>query len=146
MVHQTRRWLSSVWRQRKEGVALEEGEMVGIGQEVWLLVEEDSTEEVEVELVADVEQEQLSSQEPEEKQEEQSQERARPGDPSDIPADAEGPGVTGGPSDSEFSSGNVEDHRAYVRIRWNNRQRRVTWLRDVPSSRAPQASGSQNLS
>ena len=39
--------------------------MVGIGQEVWLLVEEDSTEEVEV--VADVEQEQLSSQEPEEK-------------------------------------------------------------------------------
>uniref|UniRef100_A0A4W2G6H4 Uncharacterized protein n=1 Tax=Bos indicus x Bos taurus TaxID=30522 RepID=A0A4W2G6H4_BOBOX len=90
VVHQTRRRLSSVWRQRKEGVALEEGEMVGIGQEVWLLVEEDSTEEVEVELVADVEQEQLSSQEPEEKQEEQSQERARPGDPSDIPADAEG--------------------------------------------------------
>ena len=37
-----------MWRQRKEGVALEEGEMVGIGQEVWLLVEEDSMEEVEV--------------------------------------------------------------------------------------------------
>ena len=125
-------------------MALEEGEMVGIGQEVWLLVEEDSTEEVEV--VADVEQEQLSSQEPEEKLEEQSQERARPGDPSDIPADAEGPGVTGGPSDSEFSSGNVKDHRAYVRFRWNNHQRRVTWLRDAPSSRAPQASGFQNLS
>ena len=94
-----------MWRQRKEGEALEAREMAGIGQEVRLLVEEDSTEEVEV--VADVEQEQLSLQEPQEKLEEQSQERARPGDPSDIPADAEGPGVTGGPSDSEFSSGNV---------------------------------------
>ena len=60
-------------RQRKEGEALEAREMVGIGQEVRLLVEEDSTEEVEVELVADVEQEQLSSQEPEEKQEEKRQ-------------------------------------------------------------------------
>ena len=63
-----------MWRQRKEGEALEEGEMVGIGQDVRLLVEEDSMAEVEV--VADVEQEQLSSQEPEENPEEQSQERA----------------------------------------------------------------------
>lgn len=68
-------------RRRKKGEALEEGEMGGIGQEVRLLVKEDSTEEVE--LVADVEQEQLSSQEPE-KQEEQSQERARPGTPGDL--------------------------------------------------------------
>ena len=56
-----------MWRQRKEGEALEEGEKEGIGQDIRLLVEEDSTEEVEV--VADVEQEQLSSQEPEEKPE-----------------------------------------------------------------------------
>ena len=109
-------------RQRKEGEALEAREMVGIGQEVRLLVEEDSTEEVEV--VEDVEQEQLSLQEPEEKLEEQSQECARPGAPSDLPAHAGGAGVTGGPSDSGFNSGNVKDHRAYVRIRWNNRQRR----------------------
>ena len=47
-----------MWRRRKKGEALEEGEMGGIGQEVRLLVEEDSTEEVE--LVVDVEQEQLS--------------------------------------------------------------------------------------
>ena len=58
-------------RQRKEGEALEAREMVGIGQEVRLLVEEDSTERVW--LVADVEQEQLSSQEPEEKPEEKRQ-------------------------------------------------------------------------
>ena len=56
-----------MWRQRKEGKALEEGEMAGIGQDVRLVVEEDSMAEVEV--VADVEQEQLSSQEPEEKPE-----------------------------------------------------------------------------
>ena len=36
----------------------------------------------------------------------------------------EGLRVTGGPSGSDFSSGNVEDHRAYVCIRWNNHQRR----------------------
>ena len=60
-----RRRLSLVWRQRKEGEALEEGDMAGIGQDIRLLVEEDSTAEVEV--VANVEQEQLSSQEPEEK-------------------------------------------------------------------------------
>ncbi|KAM7225067.1 hypothetical protein CapIbe_023044 [Capra ibex] len=92
--------------------------MAGIGQEVRLLVEEESTEEVEV--VADVEQEQLSSQEPEE----QSQERARPGTLGDLPAHAGGSEVTGGPSDNEFSSGNVKDHRTYVHIRWNNCQSR----------------------
>lgn len=75
----------------------------------------DSPEEVEV--VADVEQEQLSSQEPEEKPEEQSQERARPGTPSDLPDHTGGAGVTGGPSGSEFNSGNVKDHRAYIWIR-----------------------------
>ena len=32
--------------------------------------------------------------------------------------------VTSGPSGSEFSSGNVKDHRDYIRIRWNNHQRR----------------------
>ncbi|KAG5194129.1 hypothetical protein MJG53_020142 [Ovis ammon polii x Ovis aries] len=69
---QVRRWKRERWG--------------GIGQEVRLLVEEDSTEEVEV--VADVEQEQLSSQEPEEKLEEQSQERTRPGTPGDLPAHA----------------------------------------------------------
>ena len=106
-----------MWRQRKEGKALEEGEMVGIGQDVRLLVEEDSTAEVEV--VADVEQEQLSSQEPEEKPD---QEPARPGTPSDLPDHTGGAGVTGGPSGSEFNSGNVKDHRAYIRIRWDNRQ------------------------
>ena len=111
-----------MWRQRKEGEALEAREMAGIGQEVRLLVEEDSTEEVEV--VADVEQEQLSLQEPQEKLEEQSQERAKPGAPSDLQAHAGGAGVTGGPLDSEFRSGNVKDHRADVCIRWNNRQRR----------------------
>ena len=46
--------------------------MAGIRQEVGLLVEEDSMEEVEV--VADVDHKQLSSQKPEEKPEEQSQE------------------------------------------------------------------------
>ena len=56
-----------MWRQRKKGEALEEGDMARIGQKVRLLVEEDSTAEVEV--VAVVEQEQLSSQEPEEKPE-----------------------------------------------------------------------------
>ena len=45
--------------------------MEGIGQKVRLLVEKDSTERVG--LVADVEQEQLSSQEPEEKPEEKRQ-------------------------------------------------------------------------
>ena len=113
-----------MWRQRKEGVALEEGEMAGIRQEVWLLVEEDSTEEVEVVVDVEQEQEQLSSQEPEEKLEEQSQERARPGAANDLPAHDGGAGVTGGPLDTEFSSWNVKDHRAYVRTRWNNRQRR----------------------
>ena len=107
-----------MWRQRKEGEALEEGEKEGIGQDIRLLVEEDSTEEVEV--VADVEQEQLSSQKPEE----QSQECARPGTLSDLPADAGGAGVTGSPSGSEFNSGNVKDHRAYICIRWNNHQRK----------------------
>ena len=62
--------------------------MVGIGQEVRLLVEEDRTEKVGV--VADMEQEQLSSQEPEEKPEEKRQECARPGAPSDILAHARG--------------------------------------------------------
>ncbi|KAB0353161.1 hypothetical protein FD755_024124 [Muntiacus reevesi] len=103
------RRLSSVWRQRKEGEALEEGEMERIGQEVRLLVEKDSPEE------------QLSSQEPKEKLE---QEHARPGTPSDLPDHTGGAGVTGVPSGSEFSSGNVKDHRAYIRIRWNNRQRK----------------------
>ena len=103
--------------------------MGGIGQEVRLLVEEDSTEEVE--LVADVEQEQLSSQEPEEKPEEQSQERARPGTPGDLPAHAGGSEVTGGPSDNEFSSGNVKDHRTYVHIRWNNCQSRKGHLAQI---------------
>ena len=116
-------------RQRKEGEALEAREMVGIGQEVRLLVEEDSTEEVEV--VEDVEQEQLSLQEPEEKLEEQSQECARPGAPSDLPAHAGEAGVTGSPLDSEFRSGNVKDHRAYVCIRWNNHQRRKGHLAQI---------------
>ena len=100
-----------MWRQRKEGEALEEGDMARIGQDIRLLVEEDSTAEVEV--VADVEQEQLSSQEPEEKPE---QERARPGTLSDLPDHTGGAGVTA------FNSGNVKDHSAYIRIRWNNRQ------------------------
>ena len=85
-------------------------------------MEKDSAEREEV--VADVEQEQLSSQEPEEKPEEKRQERIRPGAPSDLQAHAGGAGVTGGPLDSEFRSGNVKDHRADVCIRWNNRQRR----------------------
>ncbi|CAI9180970.1 unnamed protein product [Rangifer tarandus platyrhynchus] len=91
--------------------------MAGIGQDVRLLVEEDSTAEVEV--VTDVEQEQLSSQEPEENPE---QEPARPGTPIDLPDHTGGAGVTGGPSGSEFNSGNVKDHRAYIRIRWSNHQ------------------------
>ena len=118
-----------MWRRRKKGETLKEGEMAGIGQEVRLLVEEESTEEVEV--VADVEQEQLSSQEPEEKPEEQSQERARPGTPGDLPAHAGGSEVTGGPSDNEFSSGNVKDHRTYVHIRWNNCQSRKGHLAQI---------------
>ena len=51
-------------------------------------MEKDSAEREEV--VADVEQEQLSSQEPEEKPEEKRQERIRPGAPSDLPAQAGG--------------------------------------------------------
>ena len=55
-----------MWRRRKEGEALEEGEVAGIGQEVRLLVEKNSVEGMEDHSV---EQEQLSSQEPEEKPE-----------------------------------------------------------------------------
>ena len=124
-----------MWRQRKEGKALEEGEMAGIGQDVRLVVEEDSMAEVEV--VADVEQEQLSSQEPEEKPD---QEPARPGTPSDLPDHTGGAGVTGGPSGSEFNSGNVKDHRATFVSGGTTVRVRVTWLRDVPSFNASHAS------
>ena len=54
--------------------------------------------------------------------------------------------VTSGPSGSEFSSGNVKDHRAYIRIRWNNHQRRKGHLYPEVSTRLVVALGGQALS
>lgn len=88
-----------MWRRRKTGEALEKREM-GNWQEVRLLVEEDSTEEVEV--VADVEQS-IVSQEPEEKLGGEP-ERTRPGTPGVISSPMLRVWESLSPSDSEFSS------------------------------------------
>lgn len=67
----------------EEGVALQEGDVEGIGQDLHPLGE-DTMEEVEV-LVVEEEQELLCSQEQEENPEEQGQGHARPVVPSDWP-------------------------------------------------------------